>query len=311
MPEQKYSKATEDIKNRFESLPEVIRKELTSSKTSELIEILGHNYGLGEEKVSAVAQIVGEVLLGYLLPEEMAQELNAFFDIRLDIADKITNELNQKVFSAIKNELGKIYNPIELPEEAPEIPLIRRTVIPVTKIPQPPLPPKPAPPAPLKPAEPKIDLQSFEIKGPSPFMLHQETASYPTPQEISKPKMAAHIELTPTQPTTPTPPRPAVIKLEAPPRVVHYSNLRTPLEEKPAPAKSTLPPLPAKKELESSREQERLGATHTKIVNYSGPNTPLTAAGTPKPEETNTVDLRKMFKTEPKPDGGIVDLRKK
>ncbi|MEK7463056.1 MAG: hypothetical protein AAB621_01675, partial [Patescibacteria group bacterium] len=74
------------------------------------------DYSLPEEKAKYVTMLVGEVFLGYIKPEEVAHELNTFFDIDLQKSNFIEIELKQKLFNGLKADLDKIYNP--LPAEA-------------------------------------------------------------------------------------------------------------------------------------------------------------------------------------------------
>ncbi|MEK7478331.1 MAG: hypothetical protein AAB626_00210 [Patescibacteria group bacterium] len=114
--EQKYEAEKIEAQRRFDALPENLKKEIQADKNVELIHSVCQDYSLPEEKVKYLTFLVGEVFLGYIKPEEVAYQLNNFFDIDLQKSNFIEIELKQKLFNALKADLDKIYNP--LPAEA-------------------------------------------------------------------------------------------------------------------------------------------------------------------------------------------------
>ena len=112
-----------EAQKRFEILPENLKKEMLADKNVRTIVSICQDYDIPEEKVKHVALLAGEVFLGYIKPEEIAHELNTYFDIDLQKSNFIEIELKQKIFNPLKADLEKIYNPpkTESTEEAGEV----------------------------------------------------------------------------------------------------------------------------------------------------------------------------------------------
>ena len=108
-----------EAQRRFDSLPENLKKEIQADKNVQLIHSVCKDYSIPEEKVKYLTFLVGEVFLGYIKPEEIAYQLNNYFDIDLQKSNFIEIELKQKIFNGLKTDLDKIYNPIKM-EAQPE-----------------------------------------------------------------------------------------------------------------------------------------------------------------------------------------------
>jgi len=101
-----------EAQKRFDSLPENLKKEMLADKNVQLIVNICKDYSIPEDKIKHVALLVGEVFLGYIKPEEIANELNTYFDIDLQKSNFIEIELKQKLFNQLKTDLEKIYKPV-------------------------------------------------------------------------------------------------------------------------------------------------------------------------------------------------------
>ena len=119
MEEQNQEAEKIEVQKRFDALPENLKKEILADKNVQLIYNICQDYAIPEEKVKYITLLVGEVFLGYIKPEEVARELNTFFDIDLQKSNFIEIELKQKIFNGLKTDLDKIYNPIKM-EAQPE-----------------------------------------------------------------------------------------------------------------------------------------------------------------------------------------------
>ena len=101
-----------EAQKRFDALPENLKREVQADKNVKLIQTVCQDYSIPENKVKYVTMLVGEVFLGYIKPEEVAHELNTYFDIDLQKSNFIEIELKQKLFNGLKADLDKIYNPL-------------------------------------------------------------------------------------------------------------------------------------------------------------------------------------------------------
>lgn len=140
-----YESEKNEAQKRFDSLPENLKKEMLADKNVQLILSICKDYSIPEDKVKHVALLVGEVFLGYIKPEEIANELNAYFDVDLQKSNFIEIELKQKLFNALKSDLEKIYKPLPAEafseeatkeqETAPAVIALGKEAAPITNIP--------------------------------------------------------------------------------------------------------------------------------------------------------------------------------
>ena len=124
------------IQNKYPEIFEV----MASPETAEIIEKIAIDYGLqssdevekplkqGQELTDIashkIAKIIGQILLGSLVPTELAFALKKELNIEAEMAEKITKEINQKLFTDIKLSLHKLYN---IKEISP--PLIKKPLL--------------------------------------------------------------------------------------------------------------------------------------------------------------------------------------
>ena len=110
-----------------ERLPSEISEIVFSEKTPEQIAEICFSLGIPDEKrIEKIAYQIGLVLLGKLPPESFAETLEKNLKLDKDIAEKISEEVNQLIFSQVKDELAKLYGvggkPTPPPEEKPKRP---------------------------------------------------------------------------------------------------------------------------------------------------------------------------------------------
>lgn len=128
---QKYTKQNPDKLD--ENLAKKIEAVVSSEKTAEEISNICEKYGIAEEeKIENIAYQVAMVLLGKLLPEELPKTLEKKIRIDIELAEKISLEINHLIFSPIKDDLLKLYEKegisvkstetTSLPEEKPKRP---------------------------------------------------------------------------------------------------------------------------------------------------------------------------------------------
>lgn len=265
---------------RYDSLPQVLKEALFSQESDELIWRIGEAHHLNDEKKSILTTIVGDVIMGFLHPDDLRRELQEVLGIDIRIAASISREVNKRIFYPIRDEIRKVYTPIitgfqkppmplveEMPEEIPTKEKIsEETKTPVEELKKPSFPPRrpfPTPPLVVPPIPPKPESGK-------PFILHKQEALKPV-LETQMPaagatgqKFSPFLQATPVQ----TPPKPAAAEIELgpkisdraqevkgageTPRIVHYSGFRTPLQQpfetpQPKTEQQTIPPVPQPK----------------------------------------------------------------
>jgi len=105
---KKYSQ--EELWKLYESLPEELKKAIFSKEISDIIYNIGKRHNLEEEKISQIAEGVGYVFLGLLLPAEFEKNLKEEMGIENKIIDGINQEIKRFIFYPFKNSLEPLYN---------------------------------------------------------------------------------------------------------------------------------------------------------------------------------------------------------
>lgn len=277
-----YSVLTEEkILKRMRSLPANILAILNSPDTLKAVWRIGREHRLDEERIEIIFQLVGLVLMGFIAVEDLAEEINKEIGLTERHSLELQKELNEALFSEIRTDLARIYEPL-----AEYRPLVEEIENPTeTRVPQEkeeaPIPPEaPLPPEPIKvelgvPApqersptpKPEGVPQKAEEE-PQPFILHKEEEIIAKRPVDTGPRKGFSFSLGRFFGGKKPPPSPPKAKVEIPDikkkkeakRVVHYGEHRTPLENvfeaqiSPTPPETKKEPLP-NKEKESSLQK--------------------------------------------------------
>lgn len=94
---------------RYDTLPEPLKEALWSPYLTSIINQATN--GLGEELVLGVNILIGDVLMGFSLPDDFGKNLKEAIEIDPKKADEISEEINKKIFLPLKAEIEKNYNP--------------------------------------------------------------------------------------------------------------------------------------------------------------------------------------------------------
>lgn len=249
----------ENYHKKFEELPEGIQDALLSPSTAEAIYNIGKSNNLPDEKISLLAELVGDIFID---SSQEANLVNLVKKLGLDsqAATEVTKNLLEKVINPIKSSVSSD-SQLKIAEEvaplrpifAKEPPIIPQGSETTTKIPT----PQAQPP------------QEEQIAHEAPFILHKEEEVEPTKEasqysikrpEFYKPtfseeykrskqaESAARIELGEEIKEV----QPRMERTSAQPsRIVHYSQFKTPLDfpegalETQKPSEPTSPSKPA------------------------------------------------------------------
>ncbi len=239
--------------DRWDSLPENLRDELVSEVNSNFIWQACEAEHVPDEKIYTVSKLAGAVLMGFLHPEDMANEIRDALSIDIRIATSIANAISQRIFAPLRSDIDKIYNPnlnnVAAPKILEEIrPPIAEliptatlarlsSVSPTATAPT----PKITPPAPPKPA---TSLDEFARDGentvpalapaapPKPVVLQTESIARPIPNapDFRVPTIAENIMG--KNASAPLSSRPAVIEFGGPAMPKTPSPLRPPITPK-------------------------------------------------------------------------------
>ena len=108
-----YSLITEQqFQKRFDILPDILKDALSSeSDIKSVRQICRAHYLNDEEKILIVEQLTGLVILGFVLPDDLSQEISENLHLDKKHVDDIASEIDRKIFSPIKSDLEKVYSP--------------------------------------------------------------------------------------------------------------------------------------------------------------------------------------------------------
>ncbi|OGY99783.1 MAG: hypothetical protein A2945_02190 [Candidatus Liptonbacteria bacterium RIFCSPLOWO2_01_FULL_52_25] len=113
----------EQARTRFTSLPPSLQNAIFSVQTADVIDSITQQNNVSDEKASGIAEAVGLVLLGFIHPEELAQEIASRTGIAPQAAQAIATSLNNRICGPLKTDIDKAYAPKlqahEMPEPAP------------------------------------------------------------------------------------------------------------------------------------------------------------------------------------------------
>jgi hypothetical protein len=295
---------TEQARTRFTSISPSLQDAVFSVQTAEIIGAVMKQNNVSEEKSAGIAEVVGLVFLGFMHPEELAQEIASRTGIPLPVAKAVSDSLANRIFNALRSDLDKTYAPALHPHEMPEPPPmsfgdIKRPSTPplppsapsdgsirsplssimtprvgtppapaftpramntpffssgANRVEPPPLSSRPIPTMPAQISAPTSTLKPIPTpmdSEPTPMMLHEEVVMKPIrPPSSFNLNISSLPKTLDAKPKEAAPVKPAFLELGSSPaqvpegsmggqakvpRVVHYTELRTPLPQTTTP----------------------------------------------------------------------------
>jgi len=97
---------------RLDNLPTPLQEALFNTTAGDIVWDIGGKHHLTEDKISALADIVTDVLSGFLHSSDLAKEIRSSLDIGSQTADSVAEEIDQKIFVRYRDEISKAYDPI-------------------------------------------------------------------------------------------------------------------------------------------------------------------------------------------------------
>jgi hypothetical protein len=249
---------------RWDVITPDLREALFSDINADFVSKTCNNEHLPEEKSNQVAGVAGYVLLGFMHPDDLAEELKKEIGIDPKTAASIAAAINQRIFSPLRQQIDQVYSPISKLQPAPK--LVPDTANAIAPFPEPTA--TPSAPAPKIISETFVATPKFAS---TPLASNRDIAAPaprpPQPPQAPKPSDAGWSKSTPQQP---------VVKLGAIPPGVSTSGIPTspawtpasvapktiampsaPTSPTPSPA-ATPTPAAAKTPVRSMSEFERL-----------------------------------------------------
>src|SRR3989344_5936975 len=105
---QKYT--NEELWTAFDKIPKDVQQIILSDDAIQTIESIGRDYKLPPDKVWALKDEAGLVLLGVTHPKDFISNLSEKLGVDKEIAKKIAEDVNQQIFQKVLMSLRKIHN---------------------------------------------------------------------------------------------------------------------------------------------------------------------------------------------------------
>jgi hypothetical protein len=167
----------QQLSSRWDSLPSILKEAIVSETNSDFVWKTAGDEHLPEDKIRIVSKLTGYVLMGFIHPEELTDEISSAAEIDKRVAAAIADPINKKVFQPMRGELENIYAPAGEEPQAPKPIAIEEIIKPASVT----AAPIPAPSPTGQPPEPKKE----SVFAPIPVV--KESASIP----ISTPPVPA------------------------------------------------------------------------------------------------------------------------
>lgn len=161
---------------RWDTLPDVLRDALYSEPNSDFIWKTCEAEHIPDEKIYGVARIAGYVLMGFLHPEDMAEELKESLSIDPKICASIASAINQRIFAPVRKDIDTVYAP---PSRFAVGPKIIQDISPFMKVASAPAP-LVMPKAPIIPTAPVPNVVSQTVANAAPKMTASPLAGNQT-----------------------------------------------------------------------------------------------------------------------------------
>ncbi len=99
----------EQIIEKYEKLPEDLKKAIFSVEMTEAVKRIGGEYQLHIDKIGALGNETGMVMLGVTHPRDFIPNLSQRLGVDKETARKIAEEVNAQIFVKIRESLKKIH----------------------------------------------------------------------------------------------------------------------------------------------------------------------------------------------------------
>lgn len=111
------------FQEKYNAAPKKIQEVTASEETSTTLADIAVAHQVDEEGFGnpIIGRLVGQVLVGMLHPKDFVPSLEKELSVPKETAQKIAKEVNEKIFSQVKDELVKLHN-LQQPSSTPQTP---------------------------------------------------------------------------------------------------------------------------------------------------------------------------------------------
>lgn len=104
----------------YKNLPEDLKKAIFSVEMTEAVKRIGGKYQLHIDKIGALGNETGMVMLGVTHPKDFIPNLSQRLGVDKETARKIAEEVNAQIFAKVRDSLKKIHGVGTMPTQPPK-----------------------------------------------------------------------------------------------------------------------------------------------------------------------------------------------
>ena len=112
---------TQQLEEKYRSLPEDLKKAMTEVNTAETIHNIGQKHHLHIDQIGDLADEIGLTMLGLTKPDEFVNNIKNRLQIDETTAEQIAREVNEQIFLPIRESLMKLHEAEEAHEAMPGV----------------------------------------------------------------------------------------------------------------------------------------------------------------------------------------------
>lgn len=102
----------DQIYDRWDLLTPDLREALVSDVTSDFVKKTAEAEHIPSDSIYIISGIVGNILFGFLHPEDLAKEITNALQIDPRIANSISTAVNQRIFTPLRAQIDAVYRPV-------------------------------------------------------------------------------------------------------------------------------------------------------------------------------------------------------
>lgn len=93
----------------YKNLPEDLKGAIFNVEMTKAVDAIGKKYNLYVDRIGILGNETGMVMLGVTKPKDFVSNLSARLGVSNDMARSIAEEINQQIFSKVRESLKKVH----------------------------------------------------------------------------------------------------------------------------------------------------------------------------------------------------------
>ena len=97
------------VQEKLRKLPRDLRNAIFSEDMTTKMGAIAKRYGLSIDQLGELDTVTNDIILGFIHPRDYTTELSKNLNIGIDVAKNIAKEVNEQIFSPIRESLKKMH----------------------------------------------------------------------------------------------------------------------------------------------------------------------------------------------------------